>query len=109
VVPKILKSLTGVTAALNGLTAPFIEIGSTDAWTIADDVVMGGKSHSDFTIQVDEKDQSRYVAYEGVTNLNGGGFCTIRDALETPADLSSFAGICVSMRSAVKKTYQFYL
>jgi len=70
---------------------------------------MGGKSHSEFFIDKDESDSSSFVAFNGVTNLNGGGFCSVKDSMETPADLSSFAGICVSLRSAAKHTFEFGL
>ena len=71
---------------------------------------MGGKSSSGFTIDTDPSDQSKYVNYKGATNLDGGGFCSLRakDA-QTPFDLSGFDGICVSMKSAVNFKYKFYV
>lgn len=89
-------------------TASFIDTDKKEAWTLLNDNVMGGRSKSHFSVQSDQNE--KYIAFEGATNLDGGGFCSVQtNEFQAPYDLSSFAGICVSMKSAVKLNYGFHL
>ena len=57
-------------------TASFITIDNKQGWKVLDDVVMGGKSRSGFTVEADAN--SKYINFKGVTNLDGGGFCSMK-------------------------------
>lgn len=61
-----------------------------NAWNVEDDVVMGGRSSSQFTIT--EEGHGRFTGH--VSLENNGGFASIRHQLETPQtlpeDASSF-------------------
>lgn len=62
---------TGTTTQGN-TTASVIQINQEETlknWVIADDVVMGGKSSSNFSVETDEKDQSLHISWKGTTSL----------------------------------------
>ena len=68
---------------------------------------MGGKSQSDATIQ---NDDGSYIKFEGVTDTNGGGFCSVRTKnFSAPLDLSEFKGITFRARSLKNFNYKLNL
>lgn len=74
---------------------------------VLDDVVMGGKSQSNATI---ENDDGSYIKFEGVTDTNGGGFCSVRTKnFSSPLDLSEFNGITFRARSLKNFNYKLNL
>lgn len=56
---------------------------SADAWTIQNDVVMGGRSNSQFTVT--EEGHGRFSGH--VSLENNGGFASIRHEFDEPQDL----------------------
>jgi hypothetical protein len=59
-------------------TATLVEIQSEDRWVIVDDTVMGGRSRSSFSVEIDKNDNEKYINFKGVTNVIGGGICIVR-------------------------------
>ena len=77
-------------------------------WKVLDDVVMGGKSES--SAKVKEDKDGNYVSFSGLTNTQGGGFCSIRTKNFKPAfDLSDYGGLTFRVRSAKNFKYKFNL
>jgi hypothetical protein len=62
---------------------------------------MGGKSHSDVSLEQD------YAIFSGKTNTTGGGFCSVRTKTLNPLNLSSYTGITLNVRSAQNFKYKF--
>ena len=68
---------------------------------------MGGKSFSNATI---ENENGPYIRFEGFTDTNGGGFCSVRTKnFASPLDLSEFKGITFRARSLKNFNYKLNL
>lgn len=69
---------------------------------------MGGKSLSQATVENEKGDN--FIKFEGITDTNGGGFCSARTKnFATPLDLSEFKGITFKARSFKNFNYKFNL
>lgn len=79
-----------------------------DIFGVLDDVVMGGKSLSQATIE-NEGGES-FVKFAGFTDTNGGGFCSVRTKnFSSPLDLSEYKGITFKARSLKNFNYKINL
>eukprot|EP00210_Caulerpa_lentillifera_P005561 g5320.t1 len=118
--PTVLKSLQSI-VVFNSGTEIFQKLnkdvfnpytGYSDLiWGPLDDVVMGGCSQSNLTIEKDKGDQADYAAvFSGnITSANNGGFASVRTKnLDPPMDLSGYDGIKLKLKGDGQR-YKFML
>jgi NADH dehydrogenase [ubiquinone] 1 alpha subcomplex assembly factor 1 len=74
---------------------------SKNQWQIVDDVVMGGRSLGEFTINKD----GHGVFFGSVSTANNGGFSSLRSSIKTE-DLSEKKGFVLKVKGD-GKSYQF--
>ena len=91
-------------------TATILKYGDNfeNTFGILDDVVMGGKSLSKASVEKD--DDGSYIRFEGFTDTNGGGFCSVRTKnFSKPLQLSEFKGLTLRVRSLKNFNYKFVI
>lgn len=72
----------------------FTENTPTDAWTVQNDDVMGGRSTSDFTVT--DGGHGRFTGH--VSLENNGGFASVRYTFDEPQDLGDAASFQLRVR-----------